>query len=66
MSNVMPMIATIAPFAQVDRNHPLSRQKRGLVEFRLGDLALGAAQGAIRDWWLATRERPSLVATRPS
>jgi glutathione S-transferase len=38
----------------------------GYLEFRLGDLAVGAGQGAIRDWWLATRERPSLVATRPS
>jgi glutathione S-transferase len=38
----------------------------GYLEFRLGDLALGAGQDAIRDWWLAVRERPSLVATRPS
>jgi len=38
----------------------------GYLEFRLGDLELGAGQGAMRDWWAATRERPSLLATRPA
>jgi glutathione S-transferase len=38
----------------------------GYLEFRLGDLDLGAGQPAIRDWWAATRGRPSLVATRPT
>jgi glutathione S-transferase len=38
----------------------------GYLEFRLGDVALGVDEPAIRDWWAATRERPSLVATRPT
>ncbi len=38
----------------------------GYLEFRLGAEALGTEQPAIRDWWAATRERPSLVATRPN
>jgi glutathione S-transferase len=37
----------------------------GYIEFRLGDLDLGTGRSAIRDWWIAMRERPSLVATRP-
>ncbi len=37
----------------------------GYLEFRLGDADLGADQPAIRDWWSATRQRPSLAATRP-
>lgn len=37
----------------------------GYLEFRLGDLDLGVGGPAIRDWWTATRDRPSLVATRP-
>ena len=38
----------------------------GYLEFRLGDLDLGAGLPAIHNWWAAIRERPSLVATRPS
>jgi glutathione S-transferase len=38
----------------------------GYLEFRLADLELGAGRAALRDWWAATRERPSLVATRPA
>jgi glutathione S-transferase len=38
----------------------------GYLEFRLGDLELGVAHPAIRDWWTTTRERASLVATRPT
>ncbi len=38
----------------------------GYLEFRLGDVELGMDQPAIRDWWAATRDRPSLVMTRPS
>jgi glutathione S-transferase len=38
----------------------------GYLEFRLADVDLGAGQPAIRDWWAVARERPSLVATRPS
>jgi len=37
----------------------------GYLEFRLADLDVVAGQPAIRDWWAATRDRPSLVATRP-
>ncbi|HUO79088.1 MAG TPA: glutathione S-transferase N-terminal domain-containing protein [Steroidobacteraceae bacterium] len=37
----------------------------GYLEFRLADLELGVTRPVIRDWWAATRERPSLVATRP-
>jgi glutathione S-transferase len=37
----------------------------GYLEFRLGDLELGVGQAAIRDWWAATQQRPSVVATRP-
>jgi glutathione S-transferase len=37
----------------------------GYLEFRLGDADLGTDQAAIRDWWSATRHRPSLAATRP-
>jgi glutathione S-transferase len=38
----------------------------GYLEFRLGDLDLGVGQPALRDWWATARERPSLIATRPS
>jgi glutathione S-transferase len=38
----------------------------GYLEFRLGDLDLGAGQAPVRDWWAATRGRASLTATRPS
>jgi glutathione S-transferase len=38
----------------------------GYLEFRLGDLELGVGQAVIRDWWAVARERPSLVATRPT
>ena len=38
----------------------------GYLEFRLGDEQLGVEAPAIRDWWAATRDRPSLVMTRPS
>jgi len=37
----------------------------GYLEFRLGDTDFGAGAPAIRDWWAAVRERPSLVSTRP-
>jgi len=38
----------------------------GYLEFRLGDLELGTDLVTIRDWWAVARERPSLVATRPT
>jgi glutathione S-transferase len=38
----------------------------GYLEFRLGDLDLGAAERATGDWWRVVSARPSLVATRPT
>ena len=38
----------------------------GYLEFRLGDVELGAGEPAIHRWWAALSERPSLAATRPA
>ncbi len=37
----------------------------GYLEFRLPELAQGAAGPAVRAFWEAARERPSLASTRP-
>jgi glutathione S-transferase len=38
----------------------------GYLEFRLSDLDLGTAEGAVRDFWAAAKTRPSVVATQPT
>ena len=38
----------------------------GYLEFRLGDLELGTAERAVREFWAGAKLRPSVVATQPA
>lgn len=54
-----------APTAPFDLGAIAIAVALGFLDFRLPELGAGAAHPALRDWWSAMRERPSLAATRP-